>query len=86
MNEGIQFLCLLSLSSCFKDLIAHVDVNINVNINHMVRGMFEFERSKLIVIHGSQNEPGWNNVVTDLRDNVLNGYDVYLGMETREIS
>jgi hypothetical protein len=76
-----KFLLLYLIPS---SLLAQVKVDVNWNVKHTVGGIFTFERSKFMTIHANQTETEWdgNNKVKDLRDNFLNGYDVYLGRET----
>lgn len=60
----------------------------NVNVNHVVGSVDDFDRSKFIGIHASPNENEWDgdNEVNDLRDDFLNGLDVYMGRNTGGIT
>ena len=71
-----------------SNIFAQIDVDINLNVKHTVGGISEFDRSKFIVIHANQTEKEWDgdNFTSDLRDNFLNGYDVYLGRDTGGIT
>ena len=73
-------------------------VNITLNTKHIVGGKETFERWKFIGIHSNQAEAEWdgnnyidnagatNNAKIDLRDNFLNGNNVYLGRDTGGIT
>lgn len=67
---------------------AQTSVDINLNVKHTVDNISEFDRSKFIVIHANQTEQEWDgdNFTTDLRNDFLNGYDVYLGRDTGGIT
>ncbi|MEM9687137.1 MAG: T9SS type A sorting domain-containing protein [Bacteroidota bacterium] len=67
---------------------AQVHIDVNINVQHTVGGLSEFDRSKFITIHANQTEGEWDgdNFTTDLRDDFLNGYDVYLGRDTGGIT
>lgn len=71
-----------------SSISAQVSVDVNLNVKHTVGGISEFNRSKFITIHASQTENEWdgNNEVMDLRDDFLNGYNVYMGRNTGGIS
>lgn len=76
---------------CFlisQSLIAQVKVNFNVNVKHTVGGIDSFDRSKFITIHANQTENEWDgdNFTSDLRNEFLNGLDVYLGRDTGGIT
>ncbi|WP_067150385.1 T9SS type A sorting domain-containing protein [Pseudotamlana agarivorans] len=71
----------------------NTNVSITLNAKHIVGGKETFERSKYIGIHANQGEAEWdgNNVDAngnpiDLRDDLLNGLDVYLGRDTGGIT
>ncbi len=59
-----------------------------LNAKHTVGGADTFRRDKFINIHASQTENEWNgdNFVSDLKDEFLNGYDVYMGRNTGGIT
>ncbi len=78
----IPFLILHSRS------IAQVNVNVNLNVKHSVENFSEFDRAKFITIHANQGSNEWegDNFSSDLRDDFLNGYDVYLGRDTGGIT
>lgn len=67
---------------------AQVAVDINFDIKHEVGGISEFDRNKFVAIHANITEQEWdgNNFTADLRDDFLNGYDVYLGRDTGGIT
>lgn len=60
----------------------------NLNVNHITGSFSKFDRAKFITIHASQDENEWNgnNQISDVRDNFLNGLDVYMGRNTGGIS
>lgn len=63
-------------------------VAVTLNAKHVVDGVDNFDRKKYITVHADQTENEWNgsNFVADLRNDFLNGYDVYLGRDTGTIS
>lgn len=67
---------------------AQVNVKINMNVKHDVGGVSTFDRSKFITTHANQTEAEFDgdNVSTDLRNDFLNGLDVYLGRDTGGIT
>ena len=67
---------------------AQTKVNVNLNVKHSVGAISEFDRSKFIVIHANSTENEWDgdNFTSDLRNDFLNGYDVYLGRDTGGIT
>ncbi|MEM8900505.1 MAG: agarase, partial [Bacteroidota bacterium] len=83
---------LLIFLGCFQlPLLAQVTVDINVNVSHIVGGIDSFDRKKLVKIHADATESDWtlgNNFgdFRDLRNDFLNGLDVYLGRNTGPIS
>ncbi|SHM53028.1 T9SS type A sorting domain-containing protein [Flavobacterium saccharophilum] len=79
MNK--KFLIFFLIPTAFY---AQVKVDVNWNVKHTVGGVSTFERSKFMTIHANQTEAEWDgdNQIADLRDDFLNGYDVYLGRET----
>ncbi|WP_111706209.1 beta-agarase [Lutibacter citreus] len=85
IQSVLKYLVLFLLSvTCF----GQVNVNANLNVKHSVEGISTFDRSKFIVIHANQTEKEWDgdNLSSDLRNDFLNGYDVYLGRDTGGIS
>ncbi|MEW4922890.1 T9SS type A sorting domain-containing protein [Algibacter sp. 2305UL17-15] len=85
ITNWVKFLCIIGV---FCKLGAQTSVAVNLNVKHTVGGIYEFDRSKFITIHANQTEQEWdgNNFVPDLRDDFLNGYDVYLGRDTGGIT
>ncbi|WP_152285423.1 T9SS type A sorting domain-containing protein [Flavicella marina] len=73
---------------CTTALSAQVDVDINFNVKHTVGNIDTFDRSKFITIHANQTETEWDgdNFTNDLRNDFLNGLDVYLGRDTGGIT
>ncbi|QCX40348.1 agarase [Aureibaculum algae] len=65
-----------------------VSVDIHLNVLHTIGTNSTFERSKFITIHANQLEKDWDgdNFTPDLRNDFLNGYDVYLGRDTGGIT
>jgi agarase len=63
-------------------------ISVSLNAKHIVGGIETFDRSKFITIHSNQTENEWsgNNFVSDLRNDFLNGYNVYLGRDTGGIT
>ena len=63
-------------------------VTATLNAKHVVGNIDTFNRAKFINIHANQTENEWDgtNVVADLRDDFLNGYDVYMGRDTGGIT
>lgn len=63
-------------------------IDVNINHKHSVGGIDSLDRSKFITIHADQTESEWdgNNSVGDLRDDFLNGRDVFMGRNTGQIS
>ena len=63
-------------------------IKVTLNAKHVIDGIDTFDRSKFITIHADHTENEWNgtNFVSDLRNDFLNGYDVYLGRNTGGIS
>ena len=59
-----------------------------INAKHVVGGVETFNRSKFITIHANQAENEWDgdNKVGDLRNDFLNGYDVYMGRDSGGIT
>ena len=62
-----------------------IDVDVNLNVNHVVGGIDELEREKFMTIHSDVDDRDWyqdinfsNNLIGDF----LNGYDVYMGRNT----
>ncbi|MCW2120618.1 T9SS type A sorting domain-containing protein [Flavobacterium sp. 7A] len=76
-----QYLILLLVPAAF---FAQVKVDVNLNVKHTVGGVSTFERSKFITMHANTTEAEWDgdNQIVDLRNDFLNGLDVYLGRET----
>lgn len=74
-------------------VIVNTKVNVTLNAKHIVGGKETFDRPKYIGIHANQPEAEWdgNNVDSNgnpinLRDDFLNGLDVYLGRDTGGIT
>ncbi|SHK69418.1 agarase [Reichenbachiella agariperforans] len=67
---------------------AQVRVDINLDLKHQVGQIDQFDRNKFVAIHANTTEREWDgdNFTTDLRNDFLNGYDVYLGRDTGGIS
>lgn len=72
----------------FVQVRAQVQVHVNFDVKHEVGGISTFDRSKFITMHADQVENEWdgNNFTADLRNDFLEGYDVYLGRNTGGIS
>ena len=67
---------------------SQVTVNMNLNVKHKVGAIDSFDRSKYITIHANQTEAEWDgsNFTSDLRNDFLNKYDVYLGRDSGGIT
>lgn len=59
-------------------------IEVNLNVKHVLGDVETFDRKKFVTIHASLTESDWNgdNEKADLKDDFLNGYDVYLGRNT----
>lgn len=81
---------LLFISSCLTSfqIQAQVTADINFDVKHVVGDISTFDRNKFVTIHADLSEQEWggNNFTPDLRDDLLNGYDVYLGRNTGGIT
>lgn len=86
MKKFVGFLFFINCLSYSQS--NEVSVSINVNVKHVVGGISTFDRSKFITIHANQTEGEWDgdNFTSDLRNDFLNGYDVYLGRDTGGIT
>ena len=72
-------------------VFGQVTIDVNVNVSHRVGGIDSLDRKKMVKIHADAIESDWtlgNNFgdFRDLRDDFLNGLDVYLGRNTGPIS
>lgn len=67
------------LTQIIQRNIQTVDVDINLNVRHIVGGESEFNRRRFINIHASHTEPEWDS--PEQMDEFLNGLDVYLGRD-----
>lgn len=83
-----QLLLILGGLMMIMTVSAQVKVLVNLNVAHQVDSVTDFNRSKFITIHAEQTENEWqrDNFTSDLLDDFLNGYDVYLGRNTGGIS
>ncbi len=52
-------------------------IDINLDIEHSVNGISEFDRAKYIILHAGINDNEWPN--DQMKDQFLTDYDVYLG-------
>ncbi|WP_163399649.1 T9SS type A sorting domain-containing protein [Flavobacterium fluviatile] len=86
-NKRIVFRYAILLACAFPTY-AQVNVNLKLNVKHSVGGISTFDRSKFITTHANQTETEWDgdNVSPDLRNEFLNGLDVYLGRDTGGIT
>lgn len=64
-----------------------VIVDVNLNVQRNLGEISTFDRNKFIAIHADISEQEWDgdNFTADLRNDFLNGYDVYLGRNTGSI-
>ncbi|MEM1084297.1 MAG: Ig-like domain-containing protein [Verrucomicrobiota bacterium] len=58
----------------------NVNVDVNLNIEHIVGGVSDFGRERHITVHAAISEPDWNGEL-DKMDYLLNGLDAYLGRD-----
>ena len=85
-------LCLtqsLGFTSWAQEAKELIQVDVNLDVAHIVGGISNFDRSKFITLHATHTEPDWDmgtNAVGDLREAFLETYDVYLGRDTGAIS
>ena len=68
-----------------------VNVDVNLDVNHIIDTIKTFQRSKFVAIHADVTEPEWDtgwgpNFTSDVRKDFLDGYDVYLGRNTGPIT
>lgn len=87
MNVNKIILSILCCLVAFSGM-AQVTVDVNFDVRHEVGGISTFDRNKFVTIHADLSEQEWggNNFTPDLRDDLLNGYDVYLGRNTGGIT
>ena len=52
-------------------------VTVNMNVQHSVNGVSEFDRSRFILVHAGLHENDWDS--DQMRHDFLTDYDVYLG-------
>ncbi len=74
---------------------ADVQIDVNLDVQHVLDTVTRFDRNKFVAIHSDVVENEWDegygsgagpNFTSDLRDDFLNGYDVYLGRNTGSIT
>lgn len=65
-----------------------VIVDVNFDLKHNLGDISTFDRTKFVTIHANITEQEWDgdNFTSDLRDDFLVGYDVYLGRDTGGIT
>ncbi|MGC6424727.1 MAG: agarase [Lentimonas sp.] len=56
-----------------------VQVDVNLNVRHVVGGVDSFDREKWMVIHARSTEDDWDS--EEMRASFLNDYDVYIGRD-----
>ncbi|WP_370978374.1 Ig-like domain-containing protein [Agaribacterium sp. ZY112] len=62
-----------------------VQVDINLDMKHEVRGESNFDREKHITVHANLSEPDWNGEASAM-NYLLNDLDVYLGRDNGQAS
>ncbi|MBB6460360.1 T9SS type A sorting domain-containing protein [Flammeovirga kamogawensis] len=70
-------------------LAQNIEVDVNLNIKHSVGNVSEFDREKFITVHAGIRENDFNlglNDPADIKDDLMNGYDVYFGRNTGHIT
>jgi len=85
-NFWTKGICVLLLSFWgYSGLAQTTEVDVNLNVNHIVGDIDELQRKKFISIHADVSDRDWyedinfsNNLISDF----LNGYDVYIGRNT----
>lgn len=82
------FLILFLFTLQVKSQSDTVIIDINLDVKHTVGNISTFDRSKFVAIHADVSEREWdgNNFTSDLRNDFLNQYDVYMGRNTGGIS
>ena len=85
IQSYLKYLLVLCVTT---SVFSQINVTANLNVKHIVGDVSTFDRSKFIVIHANQTEKEWDgdNFTADLRNDFLNGYDVYLGRDTGGIT
>lgn len=87
MKNLLSFLFLLI---CTVAADAQITLDINPDFRHLTGTVDSFDRSRFVKIHADNTESDWNGInfspAVNLRDTVLNGYDVYMGRNTGGIS
>ncbi len=68
----------------FSGLMAQTQIEANFNVRHKVGNVDSFDRPKFINFHGTYTEAYWDkgNENDNLRKDLLEQYDVYLGRDT----
>lgn len=81
---GKTFLISILIVSVWPALAQEISVDINLDVKHTLGNVSTFDRNKFVAIHADVTENEWDgdNFTPDLRNDFLNGYDVYLGRNT----
>lgn len=74
--KKIAFLILVAIFSITK-INAQVQVDVNLNVKHIVGDKSEFDRNKYITLHAGLNDKEWPS--DKIGNQFLEEYDVYLG-------
>ena len=76
------------LGKSYAQSSKNVLVDVNLDVKHSIGGIDHFDRAKFVVIHADATEAEWDgdNEISDLRNDFLNGYDVYMGRNTGGIT
>jgi len=74
--------------TCYGQMPENVLVDVNLDVRHSTGGIDQFDRAKFVAIHADATEAEWDgdNEISDLRNDFLNGYDVYMGRNTGGIT
>ncbi|MFY0598574.1 MAG: T9SS type A sorting domain-containing protein [Cyclobacteriaceae bacterium] len=76
-----SYLVSLSFIGFASTALAQVPVYVNFDLNHMVGGESEFDRTKWINVHSANYEGAWNGQAEEM-DYLLNELDAYMIRET----
>ncbi|ANQ51569.1 T9SS type A sorting domain-containing protein [Flammeovirga sp. MY04] len=80
---------LLFISLIPAHLFAQNIIDVNIDVKHSIEGLSEFDRDKYVTIHAGMREGDWDNAAsdpTDIRNDLLNNKNVFLGRDTGHIS
>ncbi|OHX63896.1 T9SS type A sorting domain-containing protein [Flammeovirga pacifica] len=70
-------------------LFAQNIIDVNIDVKHSIQGFDSLDRDKYMTIHAGLREGDWDNATSDpsdIRNDLLNNKNVYLGRDTGHIS